>query len=62
MDKVERATEAVPVMARDISEIRTDVSEVREENRSMRRAFYSLAVSIIGSSLLLVIGLNQLFQ
>lgn len=62
MGRVEDATAQVPVIQRDIAEIRTDVIEVRDENRSMRRAFYTLAVSIVGSSVLLVIGLNQLFQ
>lgn len=61
MGKVEDATAAVPVIQRDLSEIKTDVIEVRDENRSMRRAFYSLALAIVGSSITLVIGLNQLF-
>lgn len=62
MGRVEDATAAVPVIQRDLTEIKTDVIEVRDENRSMRRAFYSLALAIVGSSITLVIGLNQLFQ
>lgn len=62
MGKVEDATAAMPVIQRDLSEIKTDVIEVRDENRSMRRAFYSLALSIVGASITLVIGLNQLFS
>lgn len=62
MGRVEDAVAAVPVIQRDVAEIKTDVIEVRDENRSMRRAFYSLALAIVGSSITLVIGLNQLFQ
>lgn len=62
MGRVEDATQAIPVIRENVSDMREDVKEVRDENRSMRRAFYTLAVSIVGSSILLVIGLNQLFQ
>lgn len=49
-------------MARDIAEIKTDVSEVRDENRSMRRAFYTLALSIVGSSILFALTVNEFFK
>lgn len=62
MGKVEDATAQVPVMARDIAEIKTDVLEVRDENRSMRRAFYALALSIVGSSIVFALTVNQLVQ
>lgn len=62
MGKVEDATASIPVMARSIQEIEKDVIEVRDENRSMRRAFYTLALSIVGSSILFALTVNQLFQ
>lgn len=62
MDRVERAAEQVPVMARDIAAIKEDVIEVRDENRSMRRAFYTLALSIVGGSVLFAISVFELFK
>ena len=62
MERMERVCESVPVIQRDVAEIKTDVTEVREENRSMRRAFYTLALSIVGSSLLFAITVNELFR
>jgi phage-related protein len=52
----------IPVMARALQEIEKDVTEVRDENRSMRRAFYTLALSIVGSSILFALTVNNLFQ
>lgn len=60
--KVEDATAAVPVIQRDVAEIKTDVIEVRDENRSMRRAFYSLALSIVSASVIALITVDKLFQ
>lgn len=62
MGKVEDAISVVPVMARDIHEIKEDVVEVRDENRSMRRAFYTLALSIVGASITFAITVDALFQ
>lgn len=62
MGRVEDATAAVPVIARDVAEIKKDVEEVRDENRSMRRAFYSLALSIVGASVVFAITVNELFK
>lgn len=62
LGKVEDATAHVPVIQRDIAEIKTDVIEVRDENRSMRRAFYSLALSIVGASVVFAITVNELFK
>ena len=62
MDRMERICEDVPVIARDITEIKTDVLEVRDENRSMRRAFYTLALSIVGSSIIFTFSVFELFR
>lgn len=73
MDKVERATEAIPVMARDITEIKSDVHEVRIEARSlakaateeastMKRGLYTLAFSVMGGSVLFAISVFELFK
>ena len=62
MGKVEDATSAVPVMQRDLASIAEDVSEVRDENRSMRRAFYSLALSIVSASVIALITVDKLFS
>lgn len=62
MGKVEDATSAIPVIQRDVSEIKTDVLEVRDENRSMRRAFYALSLSIVGASITFAITVESLFQ
>ena len=62
MARIEDAAASIPVIQRDVAEIKTDVLEVRDENRSMRRAFYTLALSIVGSSILFALTVNQLFQ
>lgn len=62
MGKVEDATSAVPVIQRDVSEIRNDVLEQRDETRSLRRSFYTLAVSIMGGSVLFAISVFELFK
>lgn len=62
MDRVERATEQVPVIARDVEEIKKDVLEVREDQRSIRRALYSAAISVAGSAVLFVYGVTELFK
>ena len=62
MGKVEDATAAVPVMQRDIAEIKTDVIEGRDETRSLRRSYYTLAASIAGGSVLFAISVFELFK
>jgi hypothetical protein len=62
MGKVEDATAAVPVMQRDIAETRTDVNEVRDDVRSLRRALYTTALSIVGSSVLFTFTVLQLIR
>lgn len=49
-------------MQRDIAEIKTDVLEGRDETRSLRRSFYTLAVSIMGGSVLFAISVFELFK
>lgn len=62
MDRVERATEQVPVIARDVEEIKKDVLELRDDQRSIRRALYSAAISVAGSAVLFVYGVTELFK
>lgn len=62
MDRVERAAEQVPVIARDVAEIRTDVIEVREDTRSLRRALYTTALSIVGASVMFTFTVFELFK
>lgn len=59
--RVEDAVHHVPVIQRDVAEIKVDVIEVRDENRSMRRAFYSLALSIVSASIIALITVDKLF-
>lgn len=62
MGKVEDATAAVPVIQRDVSEIKTDVIEVREDTRSLRRALYTTALSIVGASIMFSFTVFELFK
>lgn len=58
---LEQIARNVPVIQRDIAEIKVDVIEVRDENRSMRRAFYSLALSIVSASVIALITVDKIF-
>ena len=73
MDRVERAAEQVPIIARDVHEIKADVvelrqdtkvglTEVRDDQRSIRRALYTAAISVAGSSILFLYGVTELFK
>lgn len=62
MGKVEDATAAVPVMQRDIAEIRTDSIEARDDLRSLRRALYTTALSIMGGSIMFAFTVFELIR
>jgi hypothetical protein len=62
MDRVERAAELVPVIQRDVQEIRQDVADNRDETRSLRRALYTTALSIVGGSVLFALTANEIFK
>lgn len=62
MDRVERATELVPVIQRDVENLRTDVSEVKDDTRSLRRALYTTALSIVGSAVIFAVTVNEIFK
>ena len=73
MSKVEDATAVVPVMQRDLAairedvhafrlETREDVNEVKDDTRSIRRALYSTALSIVGASIMFTFTVFELFK
>ena len=62
MDRVERAAEQVPVIARDVHEIKADLVEIKDDTRSLRRALYTTALSITGASVLFFISVFQLLN
>lgn len=62
MGRVEDATTQIPVIQRDVSEIKTDVLEVRDDTRSLRRALYTTALSIVGASIMFSFTVFELFK
>lgn len=62
MGLVESEARSVPVMARDLAEIKGDLIEVRDDQRSLRRALYTTALSITGSSVLFAVSVFQIFN
>jgi hypothetical protein len=62
MGKVEDATAAIPVIQRDMADVKDDVSEVKDDTRSLRRALYTTALSIVGASVLFALTANELFK
>lgn len=62
MSKVEDATAAVPVMQRDIANIASDHADMHDEVRSLRRALYTTALSIMGGSVLFAFSVFQIVQ
>lgn len=73
MGRVEDATVAIPVIQRDVAEIKQDVLEVRnetrtlaaenrDETRSLRRGFYTLAFSVMGGSILFSVSVFEIFK
>lgn len=61
MDRVERAAEQVPVIARDVAEMKLDVSDVRDDTRSLRRALYTTALSIVGGCIMFMFSVFEIF-
>ena len=62
MGKVEDATAAIPVIQRDVQSISGDVAEVKDDQRSLRRALYTTALSIVGSAVIFAITVQELFK
>lgn len=62
MARVEALTEQVPVMARDIAGIKEDMGEVKEETKSIRRALYTSALSIVGAVIIFAITANEFLR
>lgn len=60
--RVEEATVSIPVIQRDLAEIKTDVIEGRDETRSLRRGFYTLAFSVMGGSILFAVSVFEIFK
>ncbi len=62
MGKVEDATAAVPVMQRDLAAIHEDSGELRDDVRSLRRALYTTALSIVGGSVMFTFTVFELLR
>ena len=62
LDRAERAAEQVPIIARDVVEVAKDVAEIKDEQRNVRRALYTAAISIATSSILFVYGATELLK
>jgi len=62
MGKVEDATSAVPVMQRDIALIREDFDDTRDDVRSLRKALYTTALSIVGGSVMFTFTVFELLR
>lgn len=62
MGRVEDATAALPVIQRDVQELKTDVLEVRDDARALRRALYTTALSIVGGSVMFTFTVFEFFR
>lgn len=62
MSLVEDAAKTVPVIAENMREIRADLLEVRDDQRSLRRALYTAAISVSASSLLFLLGVTEILR
>lgn len=62
MGRVEDATQHVPVMQRDIAEIKQDVLDVKDDTKSVRRALYTTALSIMGGSVIFAFSVFELVR
>lgn len=60
--KVEDATAAVPVMQRDITAIASDSAETKDEVRSLRRALYTTALSIMAGAVMFAFSVFELIR
>jgi ribosomal protein S6 len=52
----------IPVMAENIKTIKEDLADARDETRSMRKAFYALAGSIMSASIIALITVDKFFS
>lgn len=59
---VEQLAKTVPVMARDVSAIAEDVREIADDQKSLRRALYTLALSISSGAVLFMFGVFEIFK
>lgn len=62
MGKVEDATQAIPVIQETLKDMKEDVAEVKDDTRSLRRALYTTAISMIGSALIFAITVQEVFH
>jgi phage-related protein len=62
MGLAESTTSRVPVIARDIEQIKEDLREVKDDQGSIRRALYTAAISVAVSAILFVYGATELFK
>lgn len=62
MSKVEDATGAIPVIQRDMASMKEDIGEVKDDTRSVRRALYTTALSIVGAVVIFALTANELFK
>ena len=62
LDRSENAAERVPVIAASVAAIAEDVRELKDDQKSLRRALYTMAISVAGSSVIFVYGVTELFR
>ena len=60
--KTEDAIASIPVIQRDIETMRLDLVEVKDDTRSLRRALYTTALSIVGSALIFAFTVQEVFK
>jgi len=59
--KLESICDSVPVIVRDVQELRGDVQELRDDTRSLRRALYTTAFSIVSAALIFAFTASHFF-
>lgn len=62
MDRAESAAERVPVINATVATIADDVRELKDDQKSLRRALYTMAISVAGSAVIFVYGVTELFK
>lgn len=62
MDRVERAAEQVPVIAVTVQQIEKDVAEAIEEARSLKRALYTTALSVLSGAVIFSLTVIDVFK
>ena len=60
MGRVEDSSAVLPVIQRDVAEISKDIEEVKEDTRALRRALYTVALSIMGGSVAFAFSVFEL--